>query len=134
MTEAEHPNEGFYIEKIDWIDMVQTEQEAKDIVSKLNRENNDDCVYRYSNMNPSPPSTDKALGILNLAFGDSKAAYWTLKERIAVLMEEYALNVGREQYNQGIEDVMKLTYEQTLESGSVVDVIEVTELIKLKKP
>lgn len=39
---------GFYVEKIDLIDMVETEQQAKDIVSKLSAGNVDDCVYKYS--------------------------------------------------------------------------------------
>lgn len=43
---------GFYIEKVDLVDMVETEQEAKDIVAKLSANNDDDCVYKYSSSLP----------------------------------------------------------------------------------
>jgi len=38
----------YYIERTDLIDIVQTEDEAKRIVDKLNRENNDERHYDYS--------------------------------------------------------------------------------------
>jgi len=48
---------GFYIEKVDLIDQVQTEAEAQKRVAELNADNHDDCVYKYSTAVPKKQIT-----------------------------------------------------------------------------